>query len=116
MCENYQINILVIANVASEHIPIITKKLNQEKFYFTRIASSGGLLHISTNTLLIGMQKERYDDLMGLLTKYCKKQLTHIATQTQMEAHFQPSQPIIIEAETGGATILTVPVQHFEQY
>lgn len=116
MCENCNVNILVIANIASEHIQKVTKKLNQERFYFTRIASSGGLLHNSTDTLLIGIEKERYDNLMDTLTQYCRKQKTHIATQTQMEAHFLPSQPFIIEAETGGATILTFPVKHFEQY
>jgi uncharacterized protein YaaQ len=116
MCDNCEVDILIIANISSEHIPLITKKLNQEQFYFTRISSSGGLLLVSTNTLLIGIQQERYDALMALLYTYCKKQRTHIATQTQMEAHFQPSQPIIIEAETGGATILTLPVEHYEQY
>ena len=116
MCANCEIDTLIIANISSEQIPLLTKKLNEERYYFTRIASSGGLLHLSTNTLLIGIRQDSYDDLMELLYTYCKKQLTHIATQTQMEAHFQPSQPIIIEAETGGATILTLPLEHFEQY
>lgn len=116
MCENCEINTLIIANVASEQVPTLTKELNQKRFYFTRIASSGGFLHLSTNTLLIGIRQARYDELMEILHACCKKQRTHIATQTQMEAHFQPSQPIIIEAETGGATLLTLPVRHFEQY
>jgi uncharacterized protein YaaQ len=116
MCENCEIDTLIIANVSSENVPLLTHELNEERFYFTRIDSSGGLLHLATNTLLIGIQAERYDDLMEILHTYCAKQRTHIATQTQMETHFQPSQPIIIEAETGGATILTLPVEHFEQY
>jgi len=116
MCENCKINTLIIANVSSEQVPVLMKELIQKRFSFTRIASSGGLLTVSTNTFLIGIRQERHGELMGLLNTCCKKQLTHIATQTQMEAHFQPSQPIIIEAETGGATILTLPVDHFEQY
>ena len=116
MCENCTINTLIIANASSEQVPPLTKELNKQRFYFTRIASSGGFMQLSTNTLLIGIHNERYDELMDILHKFCKKQRTHIATQTQIEAHFQPTQPIIIEAETGGATILTVPVEHFEQY
>ena len=116
MCDNFGINTLIIANASSEHVPFLIDVLNKKHFYFTQIASSGGFLQISTNTLLIGIHRDRYDELMELIRTYCKKQLTHIATQTQMEAHFQPSQPIIIEAETGGATILTLPVEHFEQY
>lgn len=116
MCENCEINTLIIANVSSEQVPLLIKKLNIARFYFTRIASSGSFLQSPTSTFLIGIQRERISELMELLHKHCKKQRTHIATQTQIEAHFQPSQPIIIEAETGGATILTLPVEHFEQY
>lgn len=116
MCENCEINTLIIANASSEQVPMLTKELNKKHFYFTHIASSGSFMQLSTNTLIIGIPKERYDELMKIIRKHCRKQRTHIATQTQIEAHFQPSQPIIIEAETGGATILTIPVEHFEQY
>ncbi len=116
MTKKPEVEILVVSNVASESINDLTRLLNQNRFYFTRIASSGSFLHLSTNTLLIGISEARYDDLMALLKRCCSKQRTHIATQTQMEAHFQPAQPLIIEAETGGATILTLPVEYFEQY
>jgi uncharacterized protein YaaQ len=116
MSEKDMVDILVIANVSSEQIPQLTKKLNQERFFFTQIASSRGLIHLSTSTLLIGIQSSRYNNLMKLIHTYCKKKRTHIATQTQMEAQFHPPHPVIIEAETGGATLLTLPVCHFEQY
>ena len=116
MSENRQVDILIVANIASESLPTLTQELVQKQFYFTRVASSGGFMYSATNTLLIGIRKERYDTLMEILHRCCKKQRTHIATQTQMEAHFQPAQPLIIEAETGGATILSIPVDYFEQY
>ncbi len=113
---NGEIDRLIIVNVASEQISALTKELNQKLFFFTLVDNAGGILDKPTHTLLIGINKNRYDELIQLLHAYCKKQLTHIATQTQMEIHLQPHQPIIIEAETGGATILTFPVEHFEQY
>ncbi len=116
MCENCEINTLLIVYLSADQLPGLTAALNEQKFYFTRIASRGGFLNLSTNTLLIGINDDRHDELTALLNEHCSKRRTHIATQTQMEAHFQPSQPIIIEAETGGATILTLPVEHFEQY
>jgi len=116
MCENCDINTLVLVYLTSDQIPALTAALVEKKFYFTRIASRGGFLNLSTDTLLIGINKDRNAELMLILDTHCSKRRTHIATQTQMEAHFQPSQPIIIEAETGGATILTLPVEHFEQY
>jgi len=116
MSENSNINTLVIASVSSENLQALVTALNEGRFYFTRLNSSGGFLYLSLNTLLIGVRRERYDELMEILTHCCRKQRTHIATQTQMEAHFQPAQPTIIEAEIGGATILTLPVEYFEQY
>lgn len=116
MCENRNLDTLVIANISSNQHLNFSRALNRNQFYFTRISSTGGLLYSSTETLLIGIKKDRYEELLALLHKYCKKQLTHITTQTQLESHFQPSQPTIIEAETGGATLLTLPIEHFEQY
>ena len=60
MYGNCEIDTLIIANISSEHIPILIKKLNEARFYFTRIASSGGFLRLSTNTLLMGIRQDRY--------------------------------------------------------
>jgi uncharacterized protein YaaQ len=116
MDPNLKIDTLVIINLASDQLSSLKKALNQNQFYFTLVDNAGGLLENPTHTLFIGINSSRYDELIKLLHKNCKKQRTHIATQTQMEIHLQPHQPIIIEAETGGATILTLPVAYFEQY
>ena len=116
MFKNKEIDTLVIINVASEQVSVLREVLNKEKFYFTLIDSTGGIFDKPTHTLFVGINKKRYEDLIQLLINNCKKQITHIATQTQMEIHLQPHQSIIIEAETGGATIFTFPVEYFEQY
>ena len=116
MCKNCEIDTLIVINFSSENVSLLKKDLIQKQFYFTSVDNSGGFFYLSTNTLFIGIPSDRYDELMEVINTHCKKQRTHIATQTQMETHFQPSQPIIIEAETGGATILSLPVEHFEQY
>ena len=116
MNENRDIDRLLIVNVASEQLPVLKRELNQKRFYFTLIDNAGGFLDKPTHTLFIGINKMRYDELIHLLHTQCKKHRTHIATQTQMEIHLQPHQPIIIEAETGGATIFAFSVEYFEQY
>ena len=42
MCENCKIDTLVILYLTNEQIDELTKELNQQRFFFTRIASSGG--------------------------------------------------------------------------
>ena len=58
MCENCEIDTLVIVYITNEQIAELTQKLNQQRFYFTRIASSGGFLQYPNNSLLIGVAHE----------------------------------------------------------
>ena len=116
MEDNNSIDTLIIANISGDQLPTLIVELNEKHFSFTQISSGLGFLNPSRETILIGIQKERYDDLRETINKHCMKQVSHIATHTQLETYFQPSQPIIIEAETGGATILSLALEHFEQY
>ena len=116
MCENCGVDTLIIASVSKTRMPGLTKELVERHFYFTQVDSSVGLLQGSTNTLLIGISLDRYNELKELLLEYCQRKITHVPTQTQIEAFAQYSQPIIVETQTGGATIHTIPVEHFEQF
>jgi len=110
------IDTLVIASVSKTRIPGLTKELIERRFYFTRVDSSGGFLQGSTNTLLIGIEKERLNELKELLRKYCRRKITRVPTEAQIEAFAQYNQPIIVEAQTGGATVHSIPIEHFEQF
>ena len=116
MDENHGIDTLVILYVTNEQIDVLMDLLNQHQFHFTRIASSGGFLHYPNNSLLIGISRERLDELKTLVKECCQRRTTHIATQTHVESYPHHSQPVIIEAEVGGATLHTLAVEHFEQF
>jgi len=116
MCENCGIDTLVILYITNEQIDALTKELIERRFYFTRIASSGGLLNYPNSSLILGISKERLDDLKAIVKQYCQRRTTHIATQTHIEAYPHHSAPVIVEAEVGGAILHTLPVEHFEQF
>jgi uncharacterized protein YaaQ len=116
MNENHGIDTLVILHVTNEQIDVLMDKLNKQQFYFTRIDSSGGFLQYPNNSLLIGISRERLDDLKILVKDCCQRRTTHIATQTHVESYPHHSQPAIIEAEVGGATMQTLTVEYFEQF
>lgn len=110
------IDTLVILNVTNEQIDELTRQLNRRQFYFTRIASSGSFLRYPNNSLLIGIPKNRLDDLKSLIHECCRRRTAHIAAQSHIEAYPHHSQPVIIEAEIGGATLQTLAVERFEQF
>ncbi len=116
MCENCKVDTLVFLYVMNEQIDELTKALNQQHYYFTQIASSGGLLNYPNSSLIIGIKQDRLDDLKALIRQYCKRRTTHIATQSSIESYPHHSTPVIVEAEVGGATFHTLAVEHFEQF
>lgn len=116
MNTNNSIDTLVILHVTNEQIDVLAQSLKQEGFYFTRIAGSGGFLRYPNNSLLIGVSLDRLDTLKSLVKNCCRRRTTHIATQTHIETYPHHSQPVIVEAEIGGATLQTLAVEHFEQF
>lgn len=110
------IDTLVILNVTNEQIDELAKQLVKMQFYFTRIASSGGFLQYPNNSLLIGISHDRLDELRDLVYQCCRRRTSHIATQSHVESYPHHSQPIIIEAEVGGASLQILNVDHFEQF
>lgn len=116
MSETSNIDTLVILYITNEQIDGLMQVFNQQRFYFTRIASSGGFLRYPNNSLLIGISHSRLDELKSLVQQYCRQRTTHIATQTHIESYPHLSAPVIIEAEIGGATMQTLVVEHFEQF
>lgn len=116
MCENCDIDTLVILYVTNEQIDMLAQKLIEHRFYFTRIASSGGFLNYPNSSLIIGISKDRFDELKSVVKICCQRRTTHIATQTHIESYPHHSTPVIVEAEIGGATMQMVSVEHFEQF
>ena len=116
MGKNNIVDMLVILHVTNEQIEELTANLNEAKFYFTRIASTGGFLNFPNNSLLIGISNERLDDLKSLIKNCCQRRTTHIAAHAHSESYPYHGQPVIVEAEVGGATLQTLNVEHFEQF
>jgi uncharacterized protein YaaQ len=116
MFDNFRINFLAIVSVSSDQFPVLKTALNDQRFFFTVVEGDGRFISDQRVSLFIGLNKNRLDELIHLLKKYCRKRRVHIATQSQMEIYLQPHQPAIIEAEIGGASFLTIPVEYFEQY
>ena len=113
MNANQDINLLVILILANEQISELTQELVKGSFYFTRIDSSGGILERATISLLVGINRVRLDALMKIIQTCCHTRLKFIPAR--VEAPMMQGQPLMIEAEVGGATVYAVEVERFEQ-
>jgi uncharacterized protein YaaQ len=116
VCDNCGIDILVFLYITNEQIDKLTNKLVEHRFFFTRIASTGGFFNYPNTSLIIGIAKDRLDDLRALIKECCSRRTTHIAAQAHLESYPHHGAPVIVEAEVGGAIMQTVAVEHFEQF
>jgi uncharacterized protein YaaQ len=113
MMTNQDIDLLVLAIVASQSVNDLTQELVKHAFYFTRVDSSGGLLGEARVSLLIGINQSRTQALLDIIQERCQTRLTYIPAH--VEATLRQGQPFMIEAEVGGAKIYIFKVEHFEQ-
>ena len=57
--------------VSSDQTGELTDKLVKNRFYFTRIDSSGGFLEQATVSLLVGIHHDRSEQLLQLIRTCC---------------------------------------------
>ena len=107
------INQLVLATVSGAHTGALTDRLKHDGFYFTQVDSSGGILYEATVSLLIGLNQARLPRLLEHIRKCCHARRRFIPAH--VEAPLLEIQPVLIEAEVGGATVYVLDVERFEQ-
>jgi uncharacterized protein YaaQ len=107
------VNQLAIVTVAGAQAGVLTDRLTRDDFYLTQVDSSGGILHEATVSLLIGLDQARLPRLLEHIRECCRTRRRFIPAH--IEAPLLEVQPVLIEAEVGGATVYVLDVERFEQ-
>jgi len=107
------VNQLVITTASGGQAGELTDRLTRDGFYVTRIDSSGGILHEATVSLLIGLDQTRLPRLLEHIRECCPTRRQFIPAH--VETPLLEIQPLVIEAEVGGATVYVLDVERFEQ-
>ena len=113
MSTQRDVNQLVIATVAGTQAGALTDRLTRDGFYATQIDSAGGILYEATVSLMIGLDRARLPGLLKLIRECCRTHRRFIPAH--VEAPLLEIQPVMIEAEVGGATVYVLNVERFEQ-
>lgn len=105
---------LVLATVAGSQTSELVERLIGDGFYVTRIDSRGGILHESTDSLLIGLDWARLPRFLEHVRECCLRRRQFIPVHA--EAPFLDAPTVMLEAEIGGATVYVFKVERFEQF
>ncbi len=106
---------LVIAVVQHKDHRKVTDALLEKRYQFTTVASTGGLLREGNVTVLIGVEAEQVEDVIGVIAAHSK-------TREQLVNVFPPTiEPIgtcipsPVKVQVGGATVFVLDVERFEK-
>jgi len=102
---------LIIAIVSNDDSSTVMKELINEKFFVTKLASTGGFLRTGNTTLMIGAKDEDVDQIIKIISTYSKTRKELIPNSIISEFGLVSSVPI--EVNVGGATLFVLDVEKF---
>ena len=104
---------LITAIVNKEDSKAVCNELLRNKFYVTRLATTGGFLMAGNVTILIGVDEEKVQTVIDIIREHSHSRKQMIPTTTEMSYGYYPSMPV--EVVVGGATIFVVDIERFER-
>ena len=104
---------LVILTVTGAQFDILVKHLAKEKFAFTVINTTSGIIQEPEVCLLIGFQSERLQVLLEMVRKDCHSYRQYVSSKGIVQGEM--ANPPMVEVELGGAQFFMMNVDRYEQ-
>lgn len=104
---------MITAIVNKEDSKTVCNELLKEKFYVTRLATTGGFLMAGNMTLMIGTDDDRVDACIACISKYCKQRTEIVPGTATLGLGIESAMPM--EVTVGGATVFVTNVERFEK-
>jgi len=103
---------MVLAIVNHDDAHAVVSSLTQGGFKVTKLSTTGGLLRVGNDTLLIGVEDEKLETVLGLIKQNSKSRRQVIPTTSEFGMGFYSAMPV--EVTVGGATVFVLSVDRFE--
>lgn len=101
---------LVITVVEDSDVAFLMEALVEDGFQATKLASTGGFLLQGNTTLLIGVQNNQVEEVLGIIRTTC-------APRKKIIPQIAPELPtaigVPVEIEAGGAIVFVIDVNQF---
>jgi uncharacterized protein YaaQ len=106
---------LVVAVVHNEDAGVLVDALLQHEYRATRLHSSGGFLKQGNATVIVGVDDEQVDEVLGLVRENCNARTQIVNPMPPIMEPGEFFMPYPLEVEVGGATVFVLPVERFER-
>ena len=110
--EDTSIKLLLFAIVQEQDQESASRALEQLRVPIVHLASAGAFLGRRNITLLVGIQKGREADALRALEESCRQRVEYLTLSLEgSPLGLLRHLPVIVS----GATVFTLPVEHFEE-
>lgn len=104
---------LILAIINHDDANTVTQALTKKGFSSTKLATTGGFLMAGNTTFISGVDDEKVDDVIGIISKYSSRRTQIVPHSSTMEVGMYSSFPV--EVTVGGSTIFVLNVDRFEK-
>lgn len=106
---------LIVAIVHNEDAGALVDALLERDHRATRLQSSGGFLKQSNATVIVGVEEERIEEVLGIIRENCTSRTQIVNPMPPIMEPGEFFMPYPLEVEVGGATVFVMPVERFER-
>lgn len=104
---------LIIAIVQDDDAGDLIDVITDAGYRVTKLATTGGFLKAGNTTLMIGVEKEKVDELLAVIEDTCKTREQVVTSPSPVAGSTGVYVPYPVEVEVGGATVFVVDVDKF---
>lgn len=102
---------LIVAIVNNDDYQNVQVELSANGFGATKLSTSGGFLRAGNVTLLVGVEDERVDEAIAVISEFSSKRTQMVSPAPSYFGEGYLSTPV--EVAAGGATIFVLDVEKF---
>ncbi len=106
---------LIVAIVHNEDAGALVNALLERDHRATRLQSSGGFLKQSNATVIVGVDEDRVEEILGIIRENCTSRTQIVNPMPPIMEPGEFFMPYPLEVEVGGATVFVLPVERFER-
>src|SRR4029079_18576953 len=99
---------LILAIIHNEDAGALVDGLLEKEYRATRLHSSGGFLKQSNATIVLGVEDDRVEDVMAIITEHCTSRTQVVNPMPPIMEPGEFFMPYPLEVEVGGATVFVL--------
>ena len=102
---------LIFAIVGSDDSHAVSTALTRSGYSVTKLATTGGFLRAGNTTFLIGVEDEKVDTVIDIISTYSRQRTQTMPDPSVYGMGMYANYPV--EIKIGGATVFVVDVEKF---